>query len=77
MSRVELSSIDPDTSFLIADVRVPATHLRRLAELGVRVGASASMVQRTAGRGLVIRVEGCRIALDRATAASIEVEPVT
>lgn len=64
----------PASTVVIAEVALPDPHHRRLAELGVRAGATARVLQRTVGGGLVLRVEGCRIAVDRATAATITVE---
>ena len=46
----------------------------RLAELGIRPGATVSIIRRTAGGGIVVEAAGSRIALDRTTAASVQVE---
>jgi ferrous iron transport protein A len=48
--------------------------IRRLSELGVRVGARIEVHRRTSGGGIVIGVAGSRVALDRASARSITVE---
>jgi ferrous iron transport protein A len=48
---------------------------RRLAELGLRVGAVFSCTQRTAGGGRIIAVDGSRIALGRELLRAVEVEP--
>lgn len=48
--------------------------LRRLAELGVRPGASLSVLRRTAGGGRIVGVAGSRVALDAATARDIELD---
>ncbi len=48
---------------------------RRLAELGLRVGAVLSCTQRTAGGGRIVAVDGSRIALGRDLLRAIDVEP--
>ncbi len=54
-------------------VDLPLVARRRLAELGLRAGATVEVVHRTAGGGRVVAVAGSRIALDRATAHGIQV----
>lgn len=48
---------------------------RRLAELGLRRGATLEVMQRTAGGGRVVSVAGGRIALDAAVAAALTATP--
>lgn len=50
--------------------------VRRLAELGVRPGASLTVVQRTAGGGRVIDTGSARYAVDNRTLHHIEVHHV-
>ena len=50
------------------------TSARRLAQLGVRPGATLTPVQRTPGRGLVVAVAELRLALDRETVAAMRVQ---
>lgn len=64
------------TMTLVATV-VAEDVARRLAELGLRKGATLSCTQRTAGGGRIIAVDGSRIALGRDLVRAIEVEPVT
>ncbi|MGB8382035.1 MAG: FeoA family protein [Dermatophilaceae bacterium] len=47
---------------------------RRLAQLGVRPGATLTPLQRTPGRGLVVAVAEMRVALDRQSVAAIRVD---
>lgn len=54
-------------------VGLPLGARRRLAELGLRTGATVEVVHRTAGGGRVVGVTGSRIALDRETARGIQV----
>ena len=50
---------------------------RRLAQLGVRPGATVTPLQRTPGRGLVVAVAEMRLALDRESVVAIRVhDPV-
>lgn len=58
-----------------AVVCAPATRLR-LAELGLRPGEQITVTHRTSGGGRVVSVDHCRIALDRATLRSVEVDVV-
>lgn len=48
---------------------------RRLAEMGIRRGASIQVLRRTSGGGLVMAVNGSRIAVDAELAAAIQVDP--
>lgn len=47
---------------------------RRLAEMGIRRGARIRVLRRTSGGGLVLAVNGSRIAVDSELAAAIEVD---
>jgi ferrous iron transport protein A len=49
---------------------------RRLRELGIGLGATLVVAQRTAFGGRLVQVGADRFALDAATAAGIEVECV-
>ena len=53
----------------------PAGRLR-MAELGLRTGATVTVVGRAAGGGRVLRIGTARIAVDRATAAALTGFPV-
>lgn len=46
--------------------------VRRLAELGIRAGATVTALHRTAGGGRVIEVAGSRIAVARTVLRAIE-----
>lgn len=59
----------------VISVDLPSGAARRLVELGVRVGATVEVQRRTSGGGIVVGVAGSRVALDRASARSITVEP--
>jgi ferrous iron transport protein A len=61
----------------VTGVRLPAPVALRLNEMGIRLGARARVVQRAAFGGRVIAVAGSRYALDGATAALIDVEPLS
>lgn len=45
----------------------------RLQELGVRPGVAMEIGRKTAGGGRVVRVDGCRYAIDCATLKCVEV----
>ena len=53
----------------------PTALTRRLAELGLRVGAHVRCVQRTSGGGRIVDVAGSRIALGRDVLESVQTEP--
>ena len=55
---------------------VPTRTRQRMAELGLRLGASVRVQSRTSGRGFVLSVAGARVAIDAATAAGILVRSV-
>lgn len=46
---------------------------RRFAELGIRVGSSFTVTQKTSGGGVVIKCGATRYAVDKASASKIEV----
>ncbi len=60
----------------VAATDAPADLARRLAELGLRPGAVVRCVQRTAGGGRIVDVDGARVALGRAVLRSVRAEPV-
>lgn len=62
-------------SLTLVATRASEDVARRLAELGLRVGAMLSCTQRTAGGGRIVAVDGSRIALGRDLLQVIEVEP--
>lgn len=58
----------------VVDVSLPSESRRRLAELGLRPGAAIRLAQRATGGGLVVDLDGSRIALDGATARAVTVD---
>ena len=60
----------------VTGVRLAAVDAFRLSEMGIRLGTLAHVTQHAAFGGRVIAVSGSRFALDGATAALIDVEPV-
>ena len=60
----------------VTGVRLPAADAFRLNEIGIRLGTVAHVTQHAAFGGRVLAVAGSRYALDGATAALIDVEPV-
>lgn len=57
---------------LAATASHPAS--RRLAELGLRPGAEVQVMRRTSGGGRLLGVGHSRMAVDRATLRSLDVE---
>lgn len=56
----------------VASVAAETRALRRLAELGIRPGATVEVLRRIAGGGRIVSVAGSRVALDAATARTIQ-----
>ena len=54
---------------------VPAARARRLAELGLRLGATIEVVARTASGGRIVAVGDGRIALDKSVTRRLPAEP--
>jgi ferrous iron transport protein A len=68
-----LDDVPPGLSVVVQQPHLDSAYTRRLAELGIRVGASVSVLMRTAGGGGVITVDDSRIALDSRTLRQIPV----
>ena len=60
----------------VTGVRLPAADAFRLNEMGIRLGTLAHVTQYAGFGGRVLAVAGSRFALDGATAALIDVEPL-
>lgn len=59
----DLTAAPLGTNLTLLESGVPETSRKRLASLGLRVGARFTLLQRTAGGGRVALVGGSRIAL--------------
>lgn len=66
----------PGAQLRVTGVRLNPADAFRLKEMGIRLGTVARVTQHAAFGGRVIAVAGSRYALDRETAALIDVEPV-
>lgn len=73
----EVISIARGVPVELVEVRGDGSVRRRLAQLGLRVGAELTVVRTTAGRGCIVAVAGARIALDRDTARGLVVRERT
>lgn len=73
---MQLGASSTHTDLEVTAVAVPDAARLRLREIGVRVGARVRVTQRTSFGGRVVALAGTRVALDRATAARIEVREV-
>lgn len=76
VAETPLTTLRPGDEGAVTSVLTSESSTRRLAELGVRLGAHVTVVQRAAGRSIVLVVAGSKLALDAATAAAIRVSPV-
>lgn len=75
-STVTLAEIPVGDRALVVSTSTAPDLNRRLAELGIRPGASLTIAQRTSGGGRVIDIGSARYAIDRTTLTRIEVHHV-
>lgn len=68
-----VATVAPGTRAVLLHVDLPPAHRLRLAELGLRRGATLQVRGRTVGRGRVVAVGTTRLALDRRTAARLSI----
>lgn len=68
-----LAEISLQTWVIVGPPDLAASHTRRLAELGLRVGSRVRVLFDAVGGGKVIAVEHGRVALDQATCRRIPV----
>lgn len=71
-----LDRVPLEAPVLIVGSTLGAAIVRRLAELGVRRGATVTCLRRTPGGGRVLDVAGARIALGHAVLTGLEADPV-
>ena len=69
-----LADASPSTTVIVRELSTEHRYLRRLMELGLRPGAHATVLQRTAGGGRVVEINGARIALDRSMTRAIAID---
>lgn len=72
---MKLSSWPTQKQARVVSLGIESGHLRA-RELGLRPGAIIRVTQRTLFGGTVLDIDGGRLALDRASASHICVEPV-
>lgn len=70
-----LDRIAAGSAAIVTEVSGPRPLVRRLAEMGLRPGASVTPRHRTAGGGRVLDVAGTRIAVARSVLRAITAEP--
>jgi ferrous iron transport protein A len=77
---VTLASAPCGVPLLLGEAALPAPRRLRLAELGLRPGATVTVLRRTAGGGRILGVGDARVALGRgvltAVTASLAVAPL-
>ena len=72
-----LDSVPTGTPVVLGRPEVPADRALRLAQLGLRPGATVVPLHRTAGGGRVVAVGDARVAVARVTLGSIPASPPT
>lgn len=73
---MKLNECPRQTHVRLVDFPVEPQFQLRLSELGIRQHATFTTVNRAAFGGMVINIGGARVAVDRASARRMEVEPV-
>lgn len=71
---MKLNEATSGTVLLITEVDVPQRNQLRMQELGIRVGAHATIVQRAGFGGLILNIAGSRVALDHRSAKLVSVD---
>lgn len=71
---VKLNEATSGTVLLITEVDVPQRNQLRMQELGIRVGAHATIIQRAGFGGLILNIAGSRVAVDHRSAKLISVD---
>lgn len=74
MSAQSAGSAAVGVPLTVSAVELPVPLAVRLAQCGVRVGATVTVLARTAGGGRVLVAGSSRVAVDRASAAAIRVD---
>ena len=60
----------------LTNLKLPEHSLLRMQEIGVRIGAEATVIQHAGFGGLVLNIAGSRVAIDHRSAKNIEAELV-
>jgi ferrous iron transport protein A len=68
---VTLASAPLGLPVLLGPVALPAARRLRLAELGLRAGATVTVLRRTAGGGRIVAIGDARVALGRTVLAQL------
>lgn len=74
-ARVTLDNAPIGTTVVVAAAQLSAPRTRRLAELGLRPGATVHVLRRTAGGGRILALQQARIAVDRWVLRRLAVAP--
>lgn len=74
MSAVPLTAASDQALYRIERVSGSESNRKRLNEMGLVSGAEVSVVNRANGGMVVVKLGGCRLALDRAMASSVWVK---
>jgi ferrous iron transport protein A len=74
---VTLASAPCGVPLLLGHAELPAPRRLRLAELGLRPGATVTVLRRTVGGGRILGIGDARVALGRGVLTSVSATPVT
>ncbi|QOQ39361.1 FeoA family protein [Trueperella pecoris] len=73
---MKLSECPTRVALRLTDIELPRRSMLRMQEIGLRIGAQATIVQRAGFGGLVLNIAGSRVAVDHRSAKKIEAELV-
>ncbi|QOR45994.1 FeoA family protein [Trueperella pecoris] len=73
---MKLSECPTRVVLRLTDIELPRRSMLRMQEIGLRIGAQATIVQRAGFGGLVLNIAGSRVAVDHRSAKKIEAELV-
>ena len=60
----------------LTEIELPQRSLLRMQEIGLRIGAETTIIQRAGFGGLILNIAGSRVAVDHRSAKKILAEPV-
>lgn len=73
---MQLSQCPTHVALRLTNIELPRRSMLRMQEMGLRIGAQATIIQRAGFGGLVLNIAGSRVAVDHRSAKKIEAEPV-
>lgn len=76
LGAVTLATAPCNVPLVLGEAALPAPRRLRLAELGLRAGATVTVLRRTAGGGRILGIGDARVALGHGVLTSMPATPV-